>query len=325
MKHLSPFLLLVLFGCGGEQSALSPLGVEAGEIGLLFAVVTGICIAVLVLVTVLTLVAAGPSGRLRDALRRERAILIGGLIFPAVVLTGFLVYGLVVLQAGSARAARSDGLEIAITGKQWWWRVFYTDAEGRRIESANELRLPVGQRVTLLLASDDVIHSFWVPRFGGKLDMIPGRTLRLTLEAKEPGIGRGQCAEYCGGAHAFMSFYAIAMPQAEFDAWLAAEAKPALEPDDEAAQRGKAVFGSSGCGACHAVRGTEAAGKIGPDLTHVGGRMSLATATLPNDAASFARWIRDSQHIKPENLMPPFGQLNDVELADLARYLEALQ
>jgi cytochrome c oxidase subunit 2 len=325
MRRLSPALLLVLSGCGGAQSALAPLGVEADEIGLLFGIVAATCIAVLVIVTVLTLVAAGPPGRLRAVLRSPRAILIGGLVFPAVVLTGFLIYGLVVLQAGSARAARSDGLEVTVTGKQWWWRVVYTDATGQRIESANELRLPVGQRVTLHLASDDVIHSFWVPRLGGKLDMIPGRPLRLTLEAKEAGIGRGQCAEYCGGAHAFMSFYAIAMPQAEFETWLAAEARPAVEPDDAQAQSGKAVFDSSGCGACHTVRGTAAAGKIGPDLTHVGGRMSLAAATLPNDAASFARWIRDSRHIKPENLMPPFGQLSDTELADLARYLEALQ
>jgi cytochrome c oxidase subunit 2 len=325
MKRLATFALVLLAGCSGEQSALSPLGVEASEIGLLFWVVTGICIAVLILVTVFTLIAAGPQGRLRDALRSPRAILIGGVAFPVVVLSGFLIYGLAVLQAGSARAARSEGPEIAIAGKQWWWRVVYTDAEGRKVESANELRLPVGRRVTLLLTSDDVIHSFWAPRFGGKLDMIPGRTLRLTLEAKAPGIGRGQCAEYCGGAHAFMSFYAIAMPPAEFDAWLAAEAKPALEPSDAQAQRGKTVFAQSGCGACHTVRGSAAAGKIGPDLTHVGGRMSLAAATLPNDAASFARWIRDSRHVKPENLMPPFGQLGDQQLADLARYLEALQ
>jgi cytochrome c oxidase subunit II len=309
----------------GEQSALSPLGVEAGEIGLLFAVVTGVCIAVLILVSVLTWVAVGPAGRLRRLLREERAILIGGVVFPAVVLTGFLVYGLVVLEAGSARAARAEGPQIAVTGKQWWWRVVYTDAEGNRIESANELRLPVGRRVALALTTDDVIHSFWVPRLAGKLDMIPGRTLHLTMEANAPGIARGQCAEYCGGAHAFMSFYAITMPQAEFDAWLRAEAAPARMPADEPARRGQAVFEASGCGACHAVRGTAAKGTIGPDLTHVGGRMSLAAATLPNDAASFERWIRDSRHIKPENLMPPFGQLSDTELADLARYLEALQ
>jgi cytochrome c oxidase subunit II len=309
----------------GEQSALPSFGVEAGEIGVLFAVVTGICIAVLFLVSVLMVVAIGPAGRLRRLLSEQRVILIGGIAFPAVVLTGFLVYGLAVLEAGSARAARAEGPEIAVTGKQWWWRVVYTDKEGRRIESANELRLPAGKRVALALTTEDVIHSFWVPRLAGKLDMIPGRTLRLTLEAKAPGIARGQCAEYCGGAHAFMSFYAIVMPQAEFDAWLKAEAQPAHAPTDEPARRGKAVFDATGCGACHTLRGTEARGTIGPDLTHVGGRMSLAAATLPNDAAGFARWIRDSRHVKPESLMPPFGTLSDAELADLSRYLEALK
>jgi len=325
MRRALPLAALLLGGCVGEQSALAPLGVEATEVGLLFTVVTAICLAVLVIVTAFVLVAAGPSSRLRSLLRRERAILIGGVAFPVVVLTGFLVYGLAVLEAGSARAARAEGPEIAITGKQWWWRVVYTDAEGRRVESANELRLPVGRRVEVALSTDDVIHSFWLPRLAGKLDMIPGRTLRLTLEATEAGIGRGQCAEYCGGAHAFMSFYAIAMPEAEFDAWMRAEAEPARAPESEAAQRGKAVFDASGCGACHAVRGTAAEGTIGPDLTYVGGRMSLAAATLPNDAASFARWIRDSQHLKPENLMPPFRQLSEAELADLALYLEGLK
>jgi cytochrome c oxidase subunit 2 len=309
----------------GEQSALSPLGVEAGEIGLLFAVVTGICIAVLFLVSVLAVVAAGPAGRLRRMLRAERAIVIGGIAFPTVVLSGFLVYGLLVLEAGSARAVRAGEPEIAVTGKQWWWRVVYTDAEGRRIESANELRIPVGRPVSLALGSDDVIHSFWVPRLAGKLDMIPGRVLRLTLEAKQPGIGRGQCAEYCGGAHAFMAFYAIAMPEAEFAAWLAAEAKPAAAPRGAAAARGAVVFATSGCGACHSVRGTAATGTVGPDLTHVGDRTSLAAGILPNDAANFARWIRDSGHIKPENLMPPFGTLDEAALADLAQYLEGLK
>jgi cytochrome c oxidase subunit II len=115
------------------------------------------------------------------------------------------------------------------------------------------------------------------------------------------------------------------MPQAEFDAWLRAEAMPAVQPVEAGARRGKAVFAASGCGACHRVRGTEAEGAIGPDLTHVGGRMSLAAATLPNDAANFVRWIRDSRHVKPESQMPPFAHLSEAELGDLALYLEALK
>ena len=112
---------------------------------------------------------------------------------------------------------------ITVVGERWWWRVFYTDPEGRKIETANELRIPAGRPVALELTTNDVIHSFWVPRLAGKLDMIPGRVNVLTVEAREPGISRGQCAEYCGGAHALMSFYVVAMPEAEFQAWLAAE------------------------------------------------------------------------------------------------------
>ncbi|HXV31258.1 MAG TPA: c-type cytochrome, partial [Sinorhizobium sp.] len=230
------------------------------------------------------------------------------------------------LMGSSPSAARADGrLRIEVTGEMWWWRVTYVDEAGRRIESANEIRLPVGRPVEVELTSADVIHSFWVPRLAGKLDMIPGRTNSLTLHVTKPGISRGQCAEYCGGPHALMSFHVIAMPEDQFAAWLDREAGNARLPAgaDEAA--GQALFLSSGCVACHSVRGTEARGTIGPDLTHVGARHSLAAAALENDAASFARWIRDGQHVKPENLMPPFEIFSEGELIQLASYLDQLR
>ena len=183
------------------------------------------------------------------------------------------------------------------------------------------MRIPVGTPVVLELTSPDVIHSFWVPNLAGKLDMIPGRTNVLTLTATEAGISRGQCAEYCGGAHAFMAFYVIALEGAEYDEWLAHEASDAVRSDSE----GAALFEELGCGSCHAIRGTSATGVVGPDLTHVGSRMSLAAAALPNDAEAFARWIRDNQHIKPGNRMPPYETLGDEELALLANYLEGLK
>jgi cytochrome c oxidase subunit 2 len=227
-----------------------------------------------------------------------------------------------VTNGGSPAGSGAASVRIAVIGEQWWWRVVYVAPDGRRIESANEIRIPVGQPVALELTTADVIHSLWIPKLAGKLDMIPGRKNVLNVVANEPGISRGQCAEYCGGAHAMMSLYVVAMPENEFETWLAREASPALVAQSGAGQR---LFFAGGCGACHAIRGTRAQGRIGPDLTHLGSRMSLAAATLPNRAEDIARWIRDSQHVKPENRMPPYGIFSADELAALAGYLADLK
>jgi cytochrome c oxidase subunit 2 len=266
----------------------------------------------------------GPA-RLRAWIGRDGMVIGGGILFPVVVLSILLFYGLFVLQAGSARTNEAKGPGVTITGERWWWRVVYTGPDGEQVVSANELHLPVGQPVSIRLKSDNVIHSFWAPQLAGKLDMIPGRINVLTLTATKPGISRGQCAEYCGGAHALMAFYVVALPEAEYRAWLAREATVAQEPATGQQRLGRRLFIDNGCGGCHTVRGTDAAGTIGPDLTHVGSRMSLAAATLPNDAEAFARWIRDNQHIKPDNLMPPFRQFSDSELQAVAAYLEHLK
>lgn len=316
---------ILLAGCGGIQSALSPTGREALEIDPLFWTVTGIAAAVTLIVTALVAAALWGPRAWRERLGGEWIVIGGGVVFPVVVLTGLLGYGFVVMEAGASRAARASGPGITIVGKRWWWEVVYDTADGRRVVSANELRLPVGRPTALRLETTDVIHSFWAPKLAGKLDMIPGRTNILTVEPVEPGISRGQCAEYCGGAHALMSFYVEAMPTAEFEAWLEAEARPAAGPETEAERRGKELFIENGCGACHSIRGTEADGKIGPDLTHLGGRRSLAAATLPNDAAAIARWIVENQHIKPENLMPEYRYLDAGEVDAIAAYLAGLE
>lgn len=317
-------LTAALAGCAGPQSALAPMGAEAGRVAILFWFLTALSGVIFAGVFLLTAVALFGSPKWRRRVADHRLIVGGGVVFPVIVLTGLLIYGLAVLQAGSAR---SDGaaMRITVIGEQWWWRVAYDGPDGRRTLSANELRLPVGQPVEIALETADVIHSFWVPTIAGKLDMIPGRTNVLTVTATVPGISRGQCAEYCGGAHALMSFYVIAMPEEEFQAWLAQEAAPADEPASTVENRGLELFLANGCGGCHAVRGTQANGIIGPDLTHVGSRMSLAAATLPNDADAFARWIADNQHIKPENLMPPFRHFEESELEALSIYLESLK
>jgi len=318
-------LLLLASGCAGVQSALDPTGAEAGRIHILSWALILFCTAVFIITAVIAALALFADERWRRRLGNEKLIIGGGLIFPAVTLTALLVYGILVLGMGGNPAGTSDGLRISVIGERWWWRVVYHDDNGRRIESANELRLPVGRPVRIDLTSADVIHSFWVPKLAGKLDMIPGRVNTLTLDIHQPGISRGQCAEYCGGPHALMSFFVIAMPEEEFATWLANETEQASEPTEDSNIKGRELFMASGCGACHAVRGTHASGTIGPDLTHVGSRHSLAAATLPNNAQAFARWIRDGQHIKPENPMPAYRIFTDEELASLSSYLAQLR
>lgn len=318
-------LCLSLAGCGGIQSALAPGGEEADTVLDLFWTVTGISVVGALLVILVTSAALWGPAHWRAWIGRDRVVIGGGIVVPVVVLSLLLFYGLFILQAGAARTREADGPGITVIGKRWWWRVVYTGPDGEQVVSANELRLPAGRAVSVRMKSDDVIHSFWAPRLGGKLDMVPGRTNVLTLKATEPGVSRGQCAEYCGGAHALMAFYVVALPEKDYAVWLANEAGPARQPATGEQRLGQQLFIASGCGGCHAIRGTAAAGTIGPDLTHVGGRMSLAGAILPNDAEAFARWIADNKHIKPDNLMPPFRQFEESELRAVATYLESLK
>jgi cytochrome c oxidase subunit II len=314
-----------LGGCAGIQSALAPSGTEAEQIDPLFWTVTIVSVAITVLVLLVTALALYGPVRWRSYLAADWVVVTGGIVLPVVVLSALLVYGLLVMQAGAARSQRAEGPGVTITGKRWWWQVVYSGPDGREIVSANELVLPVDRPVAVRLETDNVIHSFWAPQLGGKLDMIPGRTNVLTIEATKAGVSRAQCAEYCGGAHALMSMFVVALGPKEYDTWRAREAAPATTPASDVARRGERLFLENGCGACHAVRGTEAAGTIGPDLTHVGSRRSLAAATLPNDVEAFARWIAENQHIKPDNLMPPYRNLAHDELAAIATYLDGLE
>ncbi|MDB5900196.1 MAG: ctaC, partial [Ramlibacter sp.] len=190
--------------------------------------------------------------------------------------------------------------------------------------SANELRIPVGEPVELLLRSVDVIHSFWVPQLAGKTDMIPGRVNRMVIQADRPGSFRGQCAEYCGVQHTLMAFEVVAVPRPEFDAWLQQMNQPAPLPQTTELRAGRDLFVNLGCGACHAVRGV-AQGRLGPDLSNVGSRGMLGAGTLPGGVGNIAGWIASAQHLKPGNGMPSYDQLEGAELRALAGYLGSLQ
>jgi cytochrome c oxidase subunit 2 len=247
----------------------------------------------------------------------------GGAIFPTVVLGALLVYSLQLMPSLSAPG--ENGLRVAVSGEQWWWRVTYRTESGATVELANEVRLPVGERVEFILSSPDVIHSFWIPSLGGKVDMIPGRVTHLTLEPTEVGVYRGACAEYCGTSHALMNFQVVVMEPEAFAAWLEQQAGPAQEPQSPAAKRGLEAFMANGCSACHTIRGTIADGALGPDLTHVGSRLSLGAGILPNDEEAFVRWISHPGYIKPDVNMPAFGMLPEDQLIAIATYLSGLK
>jgi cytochrome c oxidase subunit II len=179
--------------------------------------------------------------------------------------------------------------------------------------------------VQLWLSSRDVIHSFWVPSLAGKMDMVPGRATHLALHATKTGVFRGVCAEYCGEAHARMALVVEVVEPEVFRDWLEAQARPAVAVTAPEAVRGQAVFLQSGCGGCHAVRGTEARGDIGPDLTHMGSRAQLGAATLANTRPGMVAWLAEPGRLKPSVRMPPFHGLGDERLTQLAAYLDALR
>jgi cytochrome c oxidase subunit 2 len=313
----------VLSNCAGRQSALDVAGRDAALLAHLF----NVMMAGAAVVWAGVVAAAIYAIRVNRGTHTERDanlfIIGGGVALPTVALAALLGYGLPMLPRVMALAP-PGAVRIHVTGKQWWWRVQYATPEGF-VETANELRLPVGQRVELQLSSPDVIHSFWVPSIAGKMDMIPGRITRLALEPTRTGTFRGACAEYCGASHAWMAFDVVVTEVDEFDRWLRQQAAPAVAATDPLARRGEEAFLANGCSACHTIRGTAAAGRIGPDLTHVAGRLSIAAATLPNQSDALSRWIRDSDRVKPGVHMPAFRTLSSGDLAALAAYLGSLR
>ena len=315
--------VLVLSGCSGIQSSLDPAGRDADRIADLFWWMSGG--ALLVWVGVIALAfhyALHPAGSRNR--RRDRALIVGGgVLLPALTLTALLVYGLAILPPSVARAPEGS-LQIHVTGEQWWWRVRYLRPQGE-VVLANEIRMPVGEAVQFRLDSDNVIHSFWIPSLAGKMDMIPGRLTWLTIRPAATGVFRGACAEYCGTSHALMAFYAEVMEKDVFERWLESQAQPAAPPADPVAGRGQERFLANGCGACHTVRGTPASGVIGPDLTHVGSRLSIGAGILPAEPDAFRRWLAETDDVKPGVHMPHFGMLPDDELRALSAYLQGLR
>jgi cytochrome c oxidase subunit 2 len=286
-----------------------PASDQAGALHHLLLLMFAICGCVYLLVLlglVWTFWRARRGGAEKPAIAGEDQRLFHGMRLTAAI----IVTGLTILIVGSFLADRTlfatraqDAMLVRVTGHQWWWRIEYQAPGSKRwVETANELHLPLGRTTRVLLGSGDVIHSFWVPNVAGKIDMIPGRRNVLDLTPRREGWFRGQCTEYCGTQHAHMAFDVKVERPAAFDAWLSRQARPASSAPGANA-RGAAVFAQA-CAACHAVRGSPAAGRAGPDLTHLGARRSVAAGTLPMTRGGLQAWIAQPQTLKPGTSMP---------------------
>jgi cytochrome c oxidase subunit 2 len=327
MLHLRSTILLAIVPTqvsAGVQSALHPSGEDASRIAeISWVMFIGAGIIFLLVMALLAMALYG-APQARSLLGRRVLIMAAGLAFPVVVLSALLAYNFKTVSSLAGSAAE-PAVHIEVIGEMWWWRVRYLAADGGLLfETANDIRIPYGLPVEFVLKSDNVIHSFWVPRLAGKLDMIPGHVNRLRVQAAEAGIFRGQCAEYCGAQHAKMMFDVQALSPDDFQLWMRAQRQPAQEPVDAVMLLGQRHF-MQACAECHTVRGTRAAGTLGPDLTHIGSRLSLAAGVLPNNVGTLAGWIAGSQHIKPGNHMPSIDHLSGEALRAVAQYMESLE
>lgn len=252
-----------------------------------------------------------------------RWVIVGGMIVPGIILV--LTFAFTIATEDATAAPPSDpAVTVQVIGHRWWWEVKYAADPSHTVVTANEIHVPVGQPVRLELTSADVIHSFWIPQLAGKTDVIPGQRNVAWIQADKAGIYRGQCTEYCGLQHSNMAAFVIAEPPAQFAQWLETQSHHAAPPADPDAAAGQAVFQKSACSTCHAIRGTDALGQVGPDLTHVASRLTLASGALENTRGNLAGWIANSQAIKPGNDMPIMA-LSPADLQALLSYLETLK
>lgn len=259
---------------------------------------------------------------------RSATPVIAATAITVLILLAFMAYDFVI---GRAHAQPHDprhtdgALGVTVYARQWWWEFVYDDTiAAKRLSTANELHIPVGVPIQLGLTSPDVIHSAWIPRLGGKQDLTPGYFTTLRFTADTAGVYYGVCAEFCGAQHANMRFQVVAHPPAEFEAWRAREAQPAPPPPDSVAREGQKIFMSGTCAVCHTIAGTDARGTVGPSLTHVAGRRTLAANTLINNEENLARWIRDPQRVKPGTQMPS-TDMPEPALRALVAYLATLR
>lgn len=335
-RALAVLAMAQLAACAGSPSTLPGRSPEARRLATVWWQILGLGAVVYVVVAGLILwavfrrrpdrgtgageAAAEGDGRAGGVAgwSEHTVIVVGGVVMPAVVL--LVVAFITVTSMAGLRAAASDPLRVEVVGHKWWWEITYPD-DG--VSTANELHVPVGRPVEVTLRSVDVIHSFWVPELGGKVDMIPGVTTTARFTAERAGTYTGACAEYCGIQHANMRFLVVAEDAASFGRWVAFQRRPAPAPSSELEARGQAAFTSQSCAGCHTIAGTTAQGRLGPDLTHFGERSTLGALLVPNTADNLSRFIVDAPSMKPGVLMPPV-ELSDADRRAIVAYLQGL-
>ncbi|MCK1360949.1 cytochrome c oxidase subunit II [Bradyrhizobium sp. 199] len=330
-RGLALCMACLLAACAGRQSALDPQGLQSEQIQQTLFIFLAVAAAVWIAVVIVLALSMVRRKRLADQpldLHQGFEERTGRVILGLGIATTVIVLGLsIVSYAGQRTVFAKDehALTLKIIGHQWWWEVRYEDdSPHRSFVTANEIRIPTGRPVKVELETADVIHSFWVPSLTGKMDLITGQKNELQFTAKNAGVYRGQCAEFCGLQHAHMAFAVIALPPDEFARWRDHENQGASSPTDKLGKQGEALFRARGCALCHNISGTLAGGQFGPDLTHIGSRTTIAAGTLPNTPATLGAWIADPQHIKPGSLMPKMP-LQSGELITIIHYLEQLK
>ncbi len=315
-----------------NQSALDPAGPAAGSIfGLTqFLVWTAAAVYLLVLVALAVAVlrprrSGEDRGDAAPETRRRMTRIVGGAV-AATTLILFVFLGFTYsTDRALAGIAEPDAMQIEVRGHQWWWDATYQDTvAANQLTTSNEIHVPVGRSILLKMTSADVIHSMWIPNLHGKKDLVPGHWTTTYFRADTPGVYRAQCAEFCGLQHAKMALMVVAESPENFRRWYASNLAGAHTPTDSTTLRGREVFLAASCAMCHTIRGTSAASRVGPDLTHIGSRLTLAAGTLPNTRGHMAGWIANPQGIKPGTRMPA-NDLSPDDLQALVAYLESLR
>ena len=340
-KYASPLLGLFLTGCTTLQSTDNTHGPAAHSIaGLSYSMSITFVITTLVMWALLAFALKRNRGSLQEHMPIDVGggqtwVAIGGLAVPLLVLSVFFFLGLDLLAKfpihgdhgamNMGAAAAKSKPDILIIGHQWWWEVHYLGAANEQVITANEIHIPAHRPVNIELRSADVNHAFWVPSLHGKVDLLPGEVNFIRIEASEPGEYSGQCAEYCGKQHANMHILLIAQEPAIFEDWLANQRKPAVQPANADTSQGEQAFLAGPCSQCHTVRGTPAAGRFGPDLTHIGSRREIGANSFPYSNAYLEGWITDAQSLKPGCKMPNITQYNGTQLRSVVAYLRQLQ
>jgi len=308
---------------------LDPASPNAVTIRHLFMVVLLICLAILVVVVTLivtSLVRFRSAGTdiPRQDFGSHRSEVVWA-ITPGLIVLAFSVISakliLSIIAMPTSQVSEAGDADLVVVGHQWWWEVRYP-ASGA--VTANEIHVPVGRKLRVRVESADVIHSFWVPQLGPKMDMIPGRHNFVWLQADRPAVYEGACSEFCGDQHAWMRFIVVAEAPAQYEAWIARQVQPAPGPEGAVAQAGRSFFFAQTCANCHAIGGTSAAANAAPDLTHLAARSQLAAGVIPNTPQDLARWLRNPQQLKPGCQMPNFS-LNEDQVTQLVAYLEGLR